>query len=227
MGTRITFNRTDGKPAEGYLAKPGRAYAPGLVVIQEWWGVQAQITSTCDRFAAAGFEALAPDLFNGKTVPYHDVQSASAAMSALDFIEAADNNVRGAATYLKSAGARVGLTGFCLGGAMTILGAIRVPEFAAGVCFYGLPPETVAHPSEIQIPLQAHFANTDNWCTPALVNKFEAAAKKAKAPVEICRYDAAHGFMNEQRQAAHNRMSAELCWERMLGFLERHLKQSN
>ena len=141
MGTRITFKRPDGKEAAGYLAKAGRANAPGVVVIQEWWGLQDQIKGICDRFALAGYEALAPDLYAGTVVPYHDTDAAGREMGSLNFLDATDQIVRGAAHLLKRTGVKVGLTGFCLGGAVTILGACRVPEFSAAVCFYGIPPE--------------------------------------------------------------------------------------
>src|ERR1700741_577083 len=146
MGTKTAFKRPDGKDASGHLAKPGRADAPGVVVIQEWWGLQEQIKGICDRFALAGYEALAPDLYAGTVVPYHDTEAANREMSSLNFLDATDQIVRGAAQYLQLAGAKVGLTGFCMGGAVTVLGAIRVQEFAAGVCFYGLPPGNVAKP---------------------------------------------------------------------------------
>ena len=144
MGTKITFRRPDGKQAAGYLAK-----APGIVVIQEWWGLQDQIKGICDRFALAGYEALAPDLYAGTVVPYHDTEAAGREMNSLNFLEATDQVVRGAAQLLQRTGVKVGLTGFCLGGAVTILGACRVPEFTAAVCFYGLPPETVAKPADV------------------------------------------------------------------------------
>jgi len=223
MGTRIAFRRPDGKEASGYLAKAAAANAPGLVVIQEWWGVQEQIKGICDRFAAAGYDALAPDLYAGTVVPYHDVDAANREMSSLDFLQATDQLVRGAAQYLKLTGVDVGITGFCLGGAVTILAAIRVPEFAAGVCFYGLPPATVAKPADIRIPLQSHFANQDDWCTPKAVDEFEAAAKAAGKSIEIYRYDAHHGFVNEQRLQAHDRKAAEIGWERTLTFWKKHL----
>src|SRR5215470_8029655 len=174
MGTKVAFRRPDGKEASGYLAKAGRAKAPGVVVIQEWWGLQDQIKGICDRLALAGYEALAPDLYAGVVVPYHDTQAAEREMNSLNFLEATDQVVRGAAQLLKGTGVKVGLTGFCLGGAVTILGSARVPEFAAAICFYGLPPESVAKPGDIMVPLQGHFAERDDWCTPAAVNKFEA-----------------------------------------------------
>ena len=131
MGTTISFKRPDGKDASGYLARPGRADAPGIVVIQEWWGLQDQIKGICDRFALAGYEALAPDLYAGTVVPYHDADAANREMSSLNFLDATDQVVRGAAAFLKLTGVKVGLTGFCMGGAVTILGAIRIPELSA------------------------------------------------------------------------------------------------
>ncbi len=222
MGTTITFKRTDGKDTVGYLAKPGRDHAPGIIVIQEWWGLQDQIKGICDRLARAGYEALAPDLYGGTTVPYHDTDSANREMSSLDFLDATDNIVRGAAQYLARSRSKVGLTGFCLGGAVTILGAVRVPEIAAACCFYGIPPREAARPEDIRVPFQGHFANTDDWCTPKLVDAFEGATSQAKVTTEIHRYDASHAFMNEQR-GVHDRACAELAWGRMLSFWQKHL----
>jgi carboxymethylenebutenolidase len=222
MGTMVSFKRPDGKDATGYLAKAG-AKAPGIVVIQEWWGLQDQIKGICDRFALAGYETLAPDLYAGTVVPYHDMEAANREMSSLNFLDATDQTVRGAVLSLKKEGAKVGLTGFCMGGAVTILGACRIPELAAGVCFYGIPPEQVAKPADIKVPLQGHFANSDDWCTPAVVDAFEAGLKKAGKAAEIYRYDASHAFMNEQRQEVFDRPAAELAWQRTLAFFKSHL----
>jgi carboxymethylenebutenolidase len=224
MGTRIDFTRPDGKAGAGYLALPARAGAPGVVVIQEWWGVQPQITGICDRLALAGYAALAPDLYNGVVVPYHDRDAAGREMNSLNFIEATDQLVRGAAQFLGRTGVKVGLTGFCLGGAVTIIGAVRVPEFAAGVCFYGIPPKQAADPAQMRMPVQGHFANEDDWCTPAAVDAFEKDAKAAGRTVEVFRYAAKHGFVNEQRPDVHERKCAEQAWDRMLGFWEKHLR---
>ena len=222
MGTSISFKRADGKPTNGYLAKAGRDHAPGIIVIQEWWGLQEQIKGICDRLARAGYDALAPDLYAGITVAYHDTASANKEMSSLNFLDATDNVVRGAATYLARNGAKVGLTGFCLGGAVTILGAVRLSEISAACCFYGIPPEQAAHPKDIKVPFQGHFANRDDWCTPELVNTFENGARQSKAPTEIFRYDADHAFVNEQRDV-HDRAAAELAWGRMLSHWKTHL----
>ena len=96
MGTSIAFKRPDGKEANGYLANAAKGNAPGVVVIQEWWGLQDQIKGLCDRFAVAGFDALAPDLYKGKVVPYHDTDAAGKEMNSLDFMDATTQTVRGA-----------------------------------------------------------------------------------------------------------------------------------
>jgi carboxymethylenebutenolidase len=222
MGTRVTFRRPDGRDAAGYLANAGRAHAPGIVVIQEWWGLQDQIRGICDRFALAGYDALAPDLYAGTVVPYHDTEAAGREMNSLNFLDATDQTVRGAVQLLERSSAKVGLTGFCLGGAVTILGACRIPELGAAVCFYGLPPETVAKAADVKVPLQAHFANQDDWCTPQAVDAFEAALKAAGKRAEVFRYDASHAFVNEQRDV-YDRAAAELAWERTLAFWATHL----
>ena len=223
MGTNITFKRPDGKDATGYLANAARGNAPGVVVIQEWWGLSENIKGLVDRFAVAGFDALAPDLYDGVVVPYHDADAAGKEMNSLNFIEATEQNVRGAVQYLKRNGAKVGLTGFCMGGAVTIIGAVKIPELTAGVAFYGIPPEQAVKPSDVKIPLQGHFANKDDWCTPAAVDAFDKAMKAAGKDFEAFRYDADHAFVNEERAAVHDRQAAELAWGRATEFFKKHL----
>lgn len=222
MGMKISFPRTDGAEATGYLAKAAGANALGVVVIQEWWGLQDQIRGICDRLALAGYEALAPDLYAGTVVPYHDREAAAREMNSLNFAEATDQVVRGAAQYLAKTGVKVGITGFCMGGAVAILAACRVPEFSAAVVFYGLPPETAFKPSDIKVPLEGHYANIDDHITPQRVDAFADALKAAKRKFKFYRYEADHGFMNEQRDV-HERKAAELGWQRMLAFWKKHL----
>jgi len=223
MGTTITFKRPDGKDATGYLANAAQGNAPGVVVIQEWWGLSEQIKGLTDRFALAGFDALAPDLYDGVVVPYHDTELANKEMTSLDFMDATTQTVRGAVQYLKRNSAKVGLTGFCMGGAVTIIGAAKVAELSAAVAFYGIPPEQAAKPADVKIPLQGHFANKDDWCTPAVVDAFEKGLKAAGKPAEFFRYDADHAFVNEQRAAVHDREAAELAWGRATAFFHKHL----
>ena len=223
MGTTIEFKRPDGKLASGYFARAPQAHAPGVVVIQEWWGLQDQIKGIADRLAACGYDVIAPDLYAGTVVPYHDREAAGKAMGSLNFLDATDESVRGAVQFLARNGAKVGITGFCMGGAVTILTCARVPEVTCGVAFYGIPPAQAAGPADLKVPLQGHFANSDDWCTPAAVDGFEKAAKEAGRDVEFFRYDADHGFVNEQRVQAHDREDAELAWSRMLAFFKKHL----
>lgn len=223
MGTTITFKRPDGKDAKGYLANAARGNAPGVVVIQEWWGLSENIKGLVDRFAVAGFDALAPDLYEGVVVPYHDADAAGKEMNSLNFIEATEQNVRGAVQYLKRNGAKVGLTGFCMGGAVTVIGAAKIPELTAGVTFYGIPPDQAAKPADVKIPLQGHFANKDDWCTPAAVDAFEKAMRNVGKEFEAFRYDADHAFVNEERASVHDRQAAELAWGRATDFLKKHL----
>jgi carboxymethylenebutenolidase len=222
MGAAITFKRPDGRDAQGYLANAGRGDAPGLVVIQEWWGLSEQIKAMVDRFALAGFDALAPDLYKGIVVPYHDAEAAAKEMESLDFLDATSQTVRGAAQYLKRNGAKVGITGFCMGGAVTIVAAAHIREFTAAVAFYGLPPAGAVKPADIKIPLQGHFANRDEFVAPAAVDAFEAGLKAAGKEFEFYRYDADHAFANEQRASVHDRHATELAWGRAIQFFRKH-----
>ncbi|HTT72415.1 MAG TPA: dienelactone hydrolase family protein [Anaeromyxobacteraceae bacterium] len=223
MGKIISFKRTTGEPAQGYLAEAKDPKAPGVVVIQEWWGLQGQIKQVCDRLAESGFNALAPDLYGGKVVPYHDSAAAAATMNALDFKAATSEAVRGAVQHLKAGGAKVGLTGFCMGGAVTVIGAVHIPELSAAVCFYGIPPANVASPKDIRVPFQGHFAKEDDWCSPAVVDAFEKELKAAGKVAEIFRYEGHHAFMNSDRKEVYSAEAAKVAWERCLRFFHQHL----
>jgi carboxymethylenebutenolidase len=223
MGKMISFPRTKGGTAQGYLSEAKDPKAPGVVVIQEWWGVQGQIKAVCDRLAEAGFWALAPDLFGGKVIPYHDSAAANAAMGALDFKVATDEAVRGAVRHLKARGAKVGLTGFCMGGAVTVIGAVHIPELDAAVCFYGLPPESLAAPQDIRVPFQGHFGAQDDWCTPGAVDAFEKKLQAAGRTYEIHRYQGQHAFMNSERKEVYSADEAKVAWDRCLAFFRKHL----
>jgi carboxymethylenebutenolidase len=222
MGEMIEFKRPDGKTCPGYLATPkAGASAPGFVVIQEWWGLNDQIKKSADRLAEAGYRALVPDLYRGKVAKASD--EASHMMSNLNFPDAAEHDIRGAVQYLKQSSKKVAVGGFCMGGALTILSVLRVPEMDAAACFYGIPEVGAAELKKIKIPLIGHFANQDGWITPAKVNDLEAALKQSKSQFEIYRYDAQHAFMNEARPEVYDASSAKLAWERTLKFLKKAL----
>jgi carboxymethylenebutenolidase len=215
MGSMIDFTRPDGGRTRGYLVTAGQG-RPGVVVIQEWWGLNDQICGVADRFARAGYNALAPDLYKGRVTAKAD--EANHLMTGLDFADATNQDLRGAAQHLKAQSAKLAVMGYCMGGALTIAAAVHAPEFAAGVCFYGIPPKDFADPVKIRVPLQGHFANQDDWCTPAAVDNLERALSATAIAHEIYRYDAAHAFANE-RSAAYDVARANLAWERMAEFL--------
>jgi carboxymethylenebutenolidase len=223
MGSMIAFPRTTGATAQGYLAPAQDARAPGVVVIQEWWGVQGQIKAVCDQLAKDGFTALAPDLYGGKVVPYHDSAAAAAAMNALDFRKATGEVVRGAAQHLQQRGGKVGITGFCLGGAVTVIACATLPELSAGVCFYGLPPESVAAGKDVKVPVQCHFASHDDWVTPEKASAFEQQLQAAGKTYEVYRYEGHHAFMNPDRKEVHSAANAKQAWSRCIAFFRKHL----
>src|SRR3990172_489764 len=220
MGEMIQFKRPDGKSCPGYLATPkAGSNAPGFVVIQEWWGINDQIKNTADRLAEAGYRALVPDLYRGKVTTAAD--EANHMMANLNFPDAAGEDIRGAVQYLKQSSKLVAVGGFCMGGALTLLAALRVPEMDAGAVFYGIPPLEAAAYRNISVPLILHYANTDDWCTPAKVNELEAALKQSKSQFELYRYDATHAFMNEARPEVYDPASAKTAWDRTLQFMNR------
>ena len=220
MGQTVHFATPNGGQVAGYLARAGGS-AKNVIVLQEWWGLNKQICGVCDRFAAAGFNALAPDLYKGRVTENAD--EASHLMSGLDWTGAIEQDVRGAVKYIKANGGKAAVIGFCMGGALTIIASVKLPGLDAGVCFYGIPPTEVADPVRIAVPLQCHFANQDDWCTPAAVDAFDNAIKQAGMTYELFRYEVQHGFFNEQRPEVHDADASKLAWERMLGFLNTHL----
>lgn len=137
-GSMISFNRPDGKALQGYLATPAKTEgAPAIVVIQEWWGLNGQIRGVADRLAQAGYYALVPDLYRGKSTV--EEEEAHHLMTGLDFGDAASQDIRGAVDHLRTLTDRIGVTGYCMGGALTLLAANQIPDLAGVVTWYGFP----------------------------------------------------------------------------------------
>ena len=230
MGQMISFKRPDGKSVQGYLAEPAAgSKAPGIVVIQEWWGLNDQIKGVADKLAAAGYRALVPDLYRGKVAV--EAKEAEHLMTNLNFGDAAGQDVRGAVQYLKSSSAKVGVTGFCMGGALTLLAAVNVPEVNAAVIWYGFPPLEYIDATKIKAPLLGHYAIDDVPFPIAKVDALEQKLKQANVPFEFHRYKAQHAFANETAVGTrklpiteHNPAAAELAWRRTLEFFAKHLK---
>lgn len=218
----LSFSTPAGRSCKGYLAEPGKnANGNGIVVIHELWGVAAPIRGIADRCAAEGYRALVPDLFAGQLA--RDVPHGLELMSKLDFAAAAAEEVRGAAQWLRREADSVAAIGYCMGGAIVILAAERVPELAAAVCFYGVPPLEGVDATRIRVPLLGHFAEHDEWCTPAKVDALEAKLRASEVSYEFHRYAAAHAFMNREG-AGYSEAASELAWRRTRAFLSRVLQ---
>jgi carboxymethylenebutenolidase len=217
--SEIEFQRPDGATSPGYASGSS---GPGIVLIQEWWGLNPQIKATADALATQGFSVLVPDLYRGKLAA--SGEEANHLMSGLDFVDACDQDLAGAIAHLGAGGGRVAVMGFCMGGALSVAAAARLGGLSAAVCFYGVPPRQLADPADIAIPFQAHFATLDDWCTPAVAMQLEAAMKAAGRSPEIHHYQAEHAFFNAARPEVHDAAAAELAWQRSLAFLNRHLR---
>jgi carboxymethylenebutenolidase len=233
MGQMISFRRPDGKSVQGYLAEPagGKSAggaAPGIVVIQEWWGLNQQIKGVADKLAAAGYRALVPDLYRGKVAL--EANEAHHLMTGLNFGDAAGQDVRGAVKHLKSSSKKVGVTGFCMGGALTVLSAVNVPEADAGVIWYGYPPLEYVDASKIKAPLLGHWATRDQAFAIGGVDELEKKLRAAGVKFEFHRYDAKHAFANETanekklEMLEYNPKAAELAWKRTMDFFAKALK---
>jgi carboxymethylenebutenolidase len=196
MGTTVSFKRPDGKTASGYLAEPARpAGAPAIVVIQEWWGLNEQIRGVADRLSVAGYLALVPDLYRGKATV--EAEEAHHLMTGLNFGDAASQDIRGAVQYLKTRSAKVGVTGFCMGGALTLLSMCTAPEIDAGVVWYGCPPLEYIDATKIKAPLLGHWATQDEFFPIATIDALQDKLRAAGVAFDFHRYLAHHAFANE------------------------------
>jgi carboxymethylenebutenolidase len=225
LGRMIEFQRPDGKKAPGYLAEPPDAPStlPGVVMIEEWWGVNDQIKETADRLSGVGFRVVVPDLFRGRVAATGE--EANHLMQGLDFADATSQDVVGAGDYLRHQGAlKVGITGFCMGGAIALLTVMHGARFDAAVVFYGLPPADAGDPGKIRVPVMGHWAERDEFFDIERVNELQARLDEAGVPHEFHRYDAAHAFCNPGGLGNYAREHAETAWRRTVDFFTRTLK---
>jgi carboxymethylenebutenolidase len=225
--SQITFTRPDGKECSGYYVEPAAGKsAPGIVVIQEWWGVNDQIKGVADKLAAQGYRVLVPDLYRGKVGLDH--KEAEHLMQGLNFGDAAGQDIRGAVQHLKTSSPKVGVTGFCMGGALALLTAVFVPEADATVAWYGFPPLEYIDASKITAPLMGHFAIDDAFFPIAQVDALEEKLKAAGVKYTFHRYDAQHAFANETNvnkpiPAKYDPDAAAVAWQRTVEFFDQHL----
>lgn len=225
MGKMIEVQRPDGRSTPAYLAEAPVAGGAAVVLIQEWWGLNGHIQGVADRLAAEGYAVLAPDLYRGRQTTVAD--EANHLMTELDFTDTTQQDIQGCVSWLGQGGRRVGVMGFCMGGALTVAAAVHVQGVSAAVCFYGIPPKEVADPARIRIPFQGHFATQDTWCTPQAAAALEQAMHAAGQSPEVHHYDAQHAFFNDSRRAeVYDEACASLAWARTTGFLQRWLRGS-
>ncbi|XP_021905139.1 LOW QUALITY PROTEIN: uncharacterized protein LOC110820069 [Carica papaya] len=215
----------------------GKEDAPGIVVLQEWWGVDFEIKNHAIKISQLdpGFKALIPDLYRGKVGL--DVAEAQHLMDGLDW-QGAVKDICASVNWLKENGSKkVGVTGFCMGGALSIANAVLVPEVDAVVAFYGVPSSELADPGQAKAPVQAHFGELDNFVGFSDVRAAKALEEKLKAsgvPYEVHIYPGnAHAFMNRSPEGVERRKSmgmpdedeaaVELAWSRFKSWMTRYL----
>lgn len=237
MGEMVGF-KADGRKTDGYLALPASGRGPGVLVIQEWWGLVPQIKGAADRLAREGFVALVPDLFHGKTTASPD--EAGKLMMALR-IDEVEQDLRGAIQYLLAHEAvtgpemavrpkpeslgnkKVGTIGFCMGGALSLFAASKNAEVSACVVFYGGHPNVKPDLPNLQAPVLGLYAGNDGFVTPESVKALDAELAKLGKPHEFHTYPGVdHAFANETGKN-YNKAAAEDAWRRAVAFLHHHL----
>jgi carboxymethylenebutenolidase len=219
MTTHVTFGAVSGEMSE----PEGAGKAGGLVVIQEWHGLNVQMKAKVDRFAQAGYLALAPDLYHGQ-IATSDAD-ASAMMGKLDW-DAAVKEVGAAVAHLRAhprCNGKVGVLGYCMGGALVFASSRFVDGVTCGVAYYGIPSVPVSELAKIKAPIQAHFAQKDDWAKPEKAEAIRAAIQAAGGSMDLHLYDAGHAFMRDGDPSHFDPAASATAWPRTLDFLARHL----
>lgn len=224
MGEIVKF-QSNGNYTEGYLAVPESGSGAGVIVLQEWWGLVPHIKEIVDRFAAAGYVALAPDLYHGESTTSPD--RASKLMMSLR-IDEAEKEMRGAIEYLLTHPAvepkRIGTVGFCMGGLLSLYAACKNPQVNACVIFYGGFPGVEPDLPNLQAPVLGLYAGKDSFVTVDSVRQLEARLQSLGKKADIKIYDECdHAFFNDHRPEVYNKEAAEDAWRRVLEFYASNL----
>jgi len=223
MAGRTVEFPSNGRTTHGYLATPAQGKGPGVLVVQEWWGLVPHIKNVCDRLAAEGFSALAPDMYHGKTASEPD--EAGKLFMALH-IGQAEKDLAGAAKHLASHSStrKLGAVGFCMGGQLALFAGCIEPNIGAVVDFYGIHPNVQPDYARLAGPVLGLFAEKDAFVTPQTAREVETAIKKAGKAVAIHVYPGVdHGFFNDERAEVYNKAAAEDAWRRTLAHFRAHL----
>ncbi|HJP94763.1 MAG TPA: dienelactone hydrolase family protein [Pyrinomonadaceae bacterium] len=224
MGEMVQFPFAGGNTG-GYLSIPKKGNGPGVVVIQEWWGLVDHIKDVCDRFAAEDFVALAPDLYHGKQAKSPD--EADKLMMAMR-IDEAERDLSAAAEYLSTHDAttsdKIGVVGFCMGGALSLYTATKNPNIGACVVFYGGHPNVKPDLPNLHAPVLGLYGERDRSITPAVVRELEGKLKELGKQIEVVIYPGAeHAFFNDTRPQVYKADAAADAWQRTIKFLRKHL----
>ena len=224
IGQEIEF-ASNGEEARGYLSLPASGRGPGVIVIQEWWGLVPHIRDVCDRLAREGFVALAPDLYRGESTDDPDV--ASRLMMDLEIPRAArdlDGAVAALLNHDAVDGAKVGAMGFCMGGQLALFAATRNRRIGAVGDFYGIHPNVTLDPSGLEAAVLGIFAEHDAYATPDAVRKLESDLTAAGKRVHFSIYPGVdHAFFNETRPDVYDAVAATRAWSELLAFLRAEL----
>lgn len=213
---------SNGSTVPAYLAEPKGGTGPGVVVIQEWWGLVDHIKDVCERLAAEGFVALAPDLYRGEKTTEPD-EAAKMAM-ALQLDQAA-RDMSGAvdAVASRSSGEGVGVIGFCMGGGLALVLATRRPDLVKAVVpFYGVIPWPGAQPdfSKLGGPIHGHYAENDEFASPGAVDQLVEEVRRHGKDIDVIVHPGTqHGFFNDTRPEVHHPEASEAAWEASIAFL--------
>jgi carboxymethylenebutenolidase len=213
---------TSAGSAPGYLAVPAAERGPATIVLQEWWGLDEHVRSICDRLAAEGFYALAPDLYRGETTT--EPSEAQQKMMALS-MDRAEQDMCGAAEYLRSQpgveGPGVGSLGFCLGGGLSVWAAATCPDIAAAVTYYYVLPHGKPNFADVRGPVLGHFGAADEFIPLETAQALESELRDAGVETTFHYYEGAgHAFFNDtNRLGTYNEADARISWGRTVEFL--------
>lgn len=225
LAQMVSYPDGQGGTLTGYLARPaGEGPWPAVIVIQEWWGLNEHIQDVTRRLAAEGFVALAPDLYHGQVVS--EPNEARKLVMQLDIDTAVSEIQRGVDDLLSRpqvTGETVGVTGFCMGGGLTLMTALAEPRIGAAVPWYG-QTLTATQAARVKAPVQGHYGSRDGGIPVAAVRVMGEALTAAGVPNEMHVYEGAqHAFFNDTRPS-YNPEAAQLAWTRMVGWFRKYLK---
>lgn len=214
MGEMVTFP-SNGHTCDGYLAGDGSG--PGVIVIQEWWGLVPHIKDVADRFAAAGFTALAPDLYHGESSTEPD--GAGKLMMALN-LETAAKDLSGAVSLLQQRTGRdkVGVVGYCMGGGLALVLATQRPDaVAAAAPYYGAIPWPSVQPdwANLGAKVVGEYAENDGWASPEAARALEAQLRELGKDATVHIHAGAdHAFFNDARPEVYDAEASKVAFDR-------------